>query len=178
MDLLETVLRTANAFEHIEKFRKEGINATALQLLTDNDLEIIGIDDPKVRDKILKTAEHLQVASEKRVELKFDKMYVNTALAEIKNQMLLYNATYTPMVLRPDVINVTVPLANACEALSTAIDDLHQEVMTFKNHVLSEKGLVKTDKDKLTCVISGILLSVFVVTNMFVVKKIVSLIRQ
>lgn len=64
MDLLETVLRNSNAYDFIESFRKNNIEATTLPLLQDADLETLGIKDEKIRKLVLKNSSNLQIPCE------------------------------------------------------------------------------------------------------------------
>lgn len=64
MDLLETVLRSANAEKYIEKLKEQNIEASTLPLLTDQDLLILGVDDEDIRKEILDRSSTLQIPHE------------------------------------------------------------------------------------------------------------------
>lgn len=64
MDLLESVLRTANAASFTENFKTNGIDTVTLSLLTDEDLELLGIEDANTRQDILKRIENLHCPKE------------------------------------------------------------------------------------------------------------------
>lgn len=64
MDLLETILRNAKAEEFIENFRDYEIEASTLPLLSNEDLEIIGVCDQETRLNILSVAKNLKIPKE------------------------------------------------------------------------------------------------------------------
>lgn len=64
MSLLETVLRTSNAYQFLETFRNNGIEAATLPLLRESDLKILGIQDEEIRKSIIKNSTKLQIPCE------------------------------------------------------------------------------------------------------------------
>lgn len=64
MDLLESVLRAAKAEKFTGKFKENGIDTITLSLLVDEDLQLLGIEDPKIRHEILQRITTLQFAKE------------------------------------------------------------------------------------------------------------------
>lgn len=70
MDLLESVLRTANAESFTETFKEHGIDTATLSLLIDEDLQLLGIEDANVRQDILKRIENLHFPKEYVVTVK------------------------------------------------------------------------------------------------------------
>lgn len=64
MDILETVLRTSNAYDFIEIFRNNGVEPSILPLLQNKDLEILGIKDEDIRKTVVKNSSNLQIPCE------------------------------------------------------------------------------------------------------------------
>lgn len=64
MDLLDSILRKAKAESLTEKFKENGIEASTLSLLTDKDLQLLGIEKPEKRQDILKCIANLQIPKE------------------------------------------------------------------------------------------------------------------
>lgn len=64
MDLLESILRTANAEHFTERFKEQGIETVTLSLLTDEDLRLLGIEEENIRQDILKRIANLHIPKE------------------------------------------------------------------------------------------------------------------
>lgn len=64
MELLDSILRTCKAADYIENFVQNDIDLYSLQLLSDDDLKIIGIEESCIRENILEKAKDLQIPLE------------------------------------------------------------------------------------------------------------------
>lgn len=64
MDLLDTVLRASNAERYSDNFKKYHVDSSLLLLLSDEDLQKLDVDDPTIRQSILKNVKNLQIPSE------------------------------------------------------------------------------------------------------------------
>lgn len=64
MDLLSSILRAYNAEKYIDNFKTHQVDSFTLTLLTEKDLQLIGIPDKVHRETILKQIENLQIPSE------------------------------------------------------------------------------------------------------------------
>ncbi|XP_030756054.1 uncharacterized protein LOC115882255 isoform X2 [Sitophilus oryzae] len=83
MDLLETVLRTCDSVEFIDKFRKNNINYKDLKLLNNEDLLLLEICDKETRNKILSRSKNMQLHAEQSHNFKINGPYLCLILNQI-----------------------------------------------------------------------------------------------
>lgn len=153
MDLLDSVLRKAKAENFAEKFKANGINTTTLSLLTDEDLQLLDINNPDIRQEILKCIENLQIPKEyvclekkfnflirffyrRKNELLIDQEYVVTVLHCIGQQLLLHYASLSYAMTVENLIICDVKLLPATRCLVNSIQGLEQKLNTLEELVL------------------------------------------
>lgn len=160
MDLLEPVLRTANAQNFTEKFKEHGIDAAVLSLLTDDDLQLLGIEDSNIRQNILNRIANLHIRKEyvcikkmessdasficlfsfafyrKRNNLIVDEDYVLTAIHCINQQLLLHYASLSYAITKKDIVLCDVKLSRATQCLAGCVDNLQAKVNVLKQMVI------------------------------------------
>ena len=107
MDLLDTVLRSANAEAYVDLLSNHNIDASTLPTLSDMDLVILGVDDAEVRKNIIKKASHLQIPHEKLNDIVLTNEDIELILSQISHQlnlMHLFHICHKTVVLQQKTI--------------------------------------------------------------------------
>ncbi|KAF5305839.1 hypothetical protein FQR65_LT07578 [Abscondita terminalis] len=141
MDLLETILRSANAEKYVELFAKNGIEAATLPLLSIEDLKFLGVDEKDVRIEILNKASHLQIPHEKLISIVLTKEDVELILNQITYQLNLHHALLSCPIIRKDVVVCDVKLGNATKCLLNCLESLSNKLDEFEQRILFISGL-------------------------------------
>ncbi|KAK4873407.1 hypothetical protein RN001_015436 [Aquatica leii] len=160
MDLLETVLRSANAETYIELFRKNKIEADTLPLLSVNDLQILGVHEKPLQVEILSKASHLQIPHEKSVGTVLGKEDVELILHQISYQLNLHHALLSCAIIRDDLILCDVKLNKATKCLLNCMNFLEKQVNEFEAKVFDKKD--KQYKCKIVVLLSATTISMFI----------------
>ncbi|XP_017780503.1 PREDICTED: uncharacterized protein LOC108565508 [Nicrophorus vespilloides] len=141
--LLECVLRLADATAYVDCFKKENLQAKHLGILSDKDLEMIGVDDRVVRGKIIKASSNLLINMEKKTVVDINAEYAATILRNIDMQLKMHTSNLALCAYRLDILNENVDLEDSDKALFSCIGSLRKELQLFKDKIVGnsqEKG--------------------------------------
>ncbi|KAL3271095.1 hypothetical protein HHI36_021591 [Cryptolaemus montrouzieri] len=166
MDLLSSLLKTAEADEYSCNFKKHGIDPFTLKLLDHEDLEALGITERTKRNVILKNIANLQIPAESRKNTKIDESYTKLVLFQMSNQLHKHLANLSCAVMRNDVVVTDVRLGPSVKCLDECIDSLSEETRKMK------MLLTKRKEHNSKVVILG-LISALLVTSSFIYVKFV-----
>ncbi|XP_057669778.1 uncharacterized protein LOC130902010 [Diorhabda carinulata] len=156
MDLLETVLSSGGFGEFVENFRANKIDSFSLKLLSDQDLELLGIEDGTQRQKLMEVINNLQIPAEKRSNTKGDTAYALLVLTNICLQLQKQFANLTYILKREDIDICDIQLTPAVLALQNNISSMESTLNVFERKVLK---VPKKKKKKLYFIIPTLIIS-------------------
>ncbi|CAH1119468.1 unnamed protein product [Phaedon cochleariae] len=139
MDLLQTILRSCQSENYYNNFKNSGIDSYTLKLLTEEDLEDIGIENVVNRKKILKHFSNLQIPTEKKINLIVDQQYTQLVLTQMSEQLHRHLAILTYALKRQDVYLCKITLTPSMHCLSKMLQDIEKKLETFEHAVLTKK---------------------------------------
>ncbi|KAB0792300.1 hypothetical protein PPYR_14259 [Photinus pyralis] len=144
MDLLETVLRSADAESYLDLLMNNNIDISTLPLLSEEELKIIGIDDEAARTRILEKTTRLTIAHEKVTIPTLTKDDIEIMLNQITNQLYLHSLSLLCALKRPDVVVCDVQLNKPTKCLLNCLSSFEGKLKTFESKMAPKRGTNRT----------------------------------
>nr|XP_023017398.1 uncharacterized protein LOC111506523 [Leptinotarsa decemlineata] len=135
MDLLKTILSSCECEELYDNFKNNNIDTETLKILSDEDLQIVGIQDEKKREKILLKLNNLRIPAEKKIDLLVDKEYINRALRDMSEHLNGHLALLICADYRKDIDLCDIRLTPAVNCLENVLCSLEKEIDSFKSKI-------------------------------------------
>ncbi|XP_050509374.1 uncharacterized protein LOC126886465 [Diabrotica virgifera virgifera] len=139
MGLLETILTSTDFEEYIDIFKDNGIESHTLKILSDLDLQLLGIQDEEKRKQFLNIVRDLGIPSEKVISMRCDKSYIQLILNQISLHVQKQYANVIPIVKRNDIDICDIELTPAVITLQHVLRSMDNSLNTFEKKVLKKK---------------------------------------
>ncbi|KAJ8951278.1 hypothetical protein NQ318_008181, partial [Aromia moschata] len=130
-DLLRSVLATCGAEMYTDNFKNNGIDLFTLKILSNEDLQIIGIPDEDMRCRIIENVANLQIPAEQNIETVVSSQYTRLLLSHTSIQLHKHFANLAYALIRDDVDLCNINLTPAVNHLQLCLKSLERQLECF-----------------------------------------------